>query len=132
MSPADEPLVPAMDPADLYREEIYTDRKVGTIRVMTPINADGSDDASRDVVYSGQTQLMTAMGALPLSFDIVATSLDEAVAKFAEGANEAVENTMQELQEMRREAASSIILPEAGGGGGGGLGAPAGGKIKLP
>jgi hypothetical protein len=26
-----------MDPTNLYREEIITDRKIGTIRVMTPV-----------------------------------------------------------------------------------------------
>ena len=42
---------------------------------------------------------------------------------------------MQELQEMRREAASSIIVPESGGGAMGGLpggGIPGGGKIQMP
>ncbi len=134
MSPANEQLVPAMDRAGLYREDTYTDRQVGTIRVMTPVNSDGSQDLERQVVYAGQTQLMTAMGALPLSFDIDADSLEEAVDKFAAAANVEVESTMRELQEMRREAASSIILPEAGGGAGlGAAGAgPAGGKIKMP
>lgn len=134
MSPANEQLVPAMEAAKLYREDTYTDRQVGTIRVMTPVNADGSQDLERAVVYAGQTQLMSAMGALPLSFDIEADSLEEAIENFAAAANVAVESTMRELQEMRREAASSIILPEAGGGAG--LGAPgaspAGGKIKMP
>jgi hypothetical protein len=47
-------------------------------------------------------------------------------------ANQAVEKTMQELQELRREAASSIVIPETGGGMGGlgGAGGP-GGKIQL-
>ena len=31
-----------MDAANLYREEIFTDRKVGTPRVMTPVKADSS------------------------------------------------------------------------------------------
>ena len=26
-----------MDPAALYREEIYTDRRVGTLRVLLPV-----------------------------------------------------------------------------------------------
>ena len=33
---------PKMDPASLFREEVITDRKVGTIRVLTPIRSDGS------------------------------------------------------------------------------------------
>jgi hypothetical protein len=133
MSPADEQLVPEMDPTELYREDVYTDRRVGTIRVMTPVGTDGTTDGGRPVVYAGQTQLMTAMGALPLSFDIDADSLEEAIRGFSAAANKAVEETLRELQEMRREAASSIIVPEAGGGGAAMPGAvPGGGKIKLP
>src|SRR5579864_3948715 len=52
-----------MDPANLFREEIFTDRKIGTIRVMTPVKSDSSADASRKVIYVGETQLMTPVGA---------------------------------------------------------------------
>jgi hypothetical protein len=117
-----------MDPANLYREEIFTDRKVGTIRVMTPVKSDGSTDASRKVIYVGETQLMTPVGALPLAFEIEADSLGNAAAKFAEVAQVAVERAVRELQEMRRQASSSIVIPE---GIPPGLGGP-GGKIKLP
>jgi hypothetical protein len=117
-----------MDPANLYREEIFTDRKVGTIRVMTPTKSDGSTDASRKVIYVGETQLMTPVGALPLAFEIEADSLGNAAAKFAEVAQVAVERAVRELHEMRRQASSSIVIPE---GIPPGLGGP-GGKIKLP
>lgn len=130
MSPAEEALVPEMDAADLYREEIYTDHKVGTIRMMTPVTVDGDADPGRPVLYMGQTQVLTAMGALPINFDIEADSLAQAIGKFAASANEAVERTIRELQELRREAASSIILPESGGVGGPGM-PQAGGKIQL-
>jgi hypothetical protein len=124
-----------MDPANLYREEIFTDRKVGTIRVMTPVGKDSSADAARKVVYVGETQLMTPVGALPLAFEIEAASLGQAAEKFAEVAAVAVERAVRELQEMRRQASSSIVIPEGippGMGGIGGLGGPGGGKIKLP
>ena len=117
-----------MDPANLYREEIFTDRKVGTIRVMTPAKSDGSADAGRKVIYVGETQLMTPVGALPLAFEIEADSLGNAAAKFAEVAQVAVERAVRELQEMRRQSSSSIVIPE---GIPPGLGGP-GGKIKLP
>lgn len=119
-----------MDASNLYREEIVTDRKIGTIRVLHPVKADGSADHDRDDIYVGETQIMTPMGALPLAFQLECASLDEAVVKFADGAKAAVERAMTELQQMRREAASSIVIPEgmppglAGGG--------PGGKIKLP
>lgn len=130
MSPAEEALIPEMDATDLYREDTYTDHKVGTIRVMTPVTAEGDTDPGRPVLYTGQTQLLTPMGALPINFDIEAGSLAEAIQRFAAAANEAVEKTMKELQELRREAASSIIVPEGGGAGGAG-GIPGGGKIQL-
>ena len=117
-----------MDPSNLYREEVFTDRKVGTIRVMTPVKRDASTDAGRKVIYVGETQLMTPVGALPLAFEIEADSLGNAAAKFAEVAQVAVERAVRELQEMRRQASSSIVIPE---GIPPGLGGP-GGKIKLP
>lgn len=122
-----------MDDKDLYLEEIITDRRVGTIQRLTPVDSSGKADATRPVLYVGQTQLMSRMGALPLSFEIPATSLEVAVSKFAAAANQALEETMQKLEEMRREQASSLIVPDAGGfGGGGGLGGGGGGRIKMP
>lgn len=121
-----------MDPANLFREEIFTDRKIGTIRVMTPVKSDSSADASRKVIYVGETQLMTPVGALPLAFEIEADSLGQASEKFAEVAAGAVERAVRELQEMRRQQSSSIVIPEGIPPGlAGGMGVP-GGKIKLP
>lgn len=127
-----------MDPASLYREEVFTDRKFGTIRVLTPVTALGAPDSTRTVSYTGEAQLLTPAGVLPLAFDIEARSLTEAIEKFAEGAREAVERTLREIQELRREAASSIVvpgrMPPGGLGGPGGLGPgglPGGGKIRL-
>ena len=31
-----------LDPASLYQEEIFTDRRTGTLRRLTPITADGA------------------------------------------------------------------------------------------
>ena len=119
-----------MDSATLYREEVFTDRKMGTVRVMTPVTDDGATDIERPVIYTGQTQIMTPMGTLPIAFEIDANSLSEAIAKFGEGAKQAIEQTMEEIKELRRQAASQIVIPEAGGGGFGG-GVPGGGKIQL-
>jgi hypothetical protein len=101
-----------MDPGSLYREEVVTDRRIGTIRVLTPIKADGLTDGSRRVLYVGEAQMLTPAGALPIGFEIDARSLTEAVDKFAAAAQQAVEHTVRELQELRREAASSIIVPD--------------------
>jgi hypothetical protein len=121
-----------MDVNDLYREEIYSDRKVGTIRVMTPVKPDGSTDPARAAVYVGQAQIMTPAGVLPLSFEIPASNLAAACAGFAEGARIAFDETMQELQEMRRQQASSIVIPDAGAAAALGQGAPPRGKIQFP
>lgn len=121
---------PKMDPATLYREEIITDRKVGTIRMLTPVNKDGSTDVSRAVIYIGEAQLLTSVGTLPINFELEAQSLEEAVSGFAGAAKEAVERTMKDLQELRRQAASSIVVPQGGMGGLGGM--PGGGKIQIP
>ena len=128
---------PSLDSAALYREEIYTDRKVGTIRVLTPVHANGTPDLARKVLYAGEAQLLATAGAVPLSFEIDAQSLEEAVSKYADAAREAFERALEELQELRRQASSSIIVPDRGMGGlgpGGSPGAggfPGGGRIKL-
>jgi hypothetical protein len=131
------PQDPVMDAGSLYREEIFTDRKVGTIRQLTPVRSDGSPDLGRPAVFVGEAQLLTTVGALPLSFEIAATSLETAVTGYAAAAKEAVERAVQELQELRRQASSSIIVPDRGlpgmpPGGLGGGGFRGGGKLTLP
>ena len=128
-----------MEETDLYQEELFTDRRVGTIQRLTPVDRTGQRDATRPVLYIGQTQLMSRMGALPHSFEIPGENLEQAVQNFAAAANGALAETMQKLEEMRREQASSLIVPDAAGGfggggglGGGGLGGgQGGGRIRL-
>jgi hypothetical protein len=121
-----------MDLATLYREEIYTDRRVGTIRALVPVTGSGATDGSRPIVYTGEAQIMTQMGPLPISFEIEATTLAEAVEGYGGAAKVAVERTVRELQDLRRQAASSIVLPGQAGAGfpPGGLGG--GGKLQMP
>lgn len=123
MSSAPPSQQPSMDITQIYREDTFTDRKVGTIRRLTPVTADGSTDVSRPVLFVGQAQVMTPMGALPLNFDLESTTLDGAIAQFGAAAAEAVQQTMREMQEMRREQASSLVIPDSAGAGlpGGGL-----------
>ena len=123
---------PKMDANELYREDTYSDRKVGTIRVMTPVKSDGSPDPSRQALYVGQAQIMTPAGVLPLTFELDAKNLSEACASFSDGAKVAFEETMKELQEMRRQQASSIVIPDAGAAATLGQGGPPRGKIQFP
>jgi hypothetical protein len=123
----------AMDADALYREEIVTDRKIGTIRMLVPIGADGTADAGRKTLYTGEAQIMTNMGALPVSFDIEADNLADAVARYGDAARIGIERTMKELQELRRQQSSGLIVPPAGAAAaltGGGMGG--GGKIQIP
>ena len=132
-APNDVPEV-QLDSDNLYREELFTDRRAGTIRRLTPVTRDGSPDPSRTVQFSGQTQLLTPAGILPLSFELPGATLTEALANFSEGVRMAIEQAIDEAREMRREAASRIVVPEVGAGAlGGAPGAgPGGGKIKFP
>jgi hypothetical protein len=127
----ERPMDAQMSADSLYREDVFTDQRVGTIRRMTPVKSDGSDDASRAVIFVGQATVMTPMGSLPLSFELPAKSLVEAVALFGPAAQQAIEEAARELQELRRQAASSIVIPDAGAAAGlKGMGGKGG--IQLP
>ena len=119
-----------VDPKALYLEEVFTDRRIGTIRRLTPVTKDGTRDTARAVLYAGETQVLTPAGALPIGFEIAAGSLEEAAEKFGSLAKEAIERTVKELQELRRQQASSIVIPQGGLPPGGGMGP--GGKIQMP
>src|SRR5476649_1248959 len=129
-SPTDLPEV-QLDPTSLYREEIFTDRRAGTIRRLTPVDAKGENDGTRFVLYSGQTQLLTPTGVLPLGFEIEADSLEDAVGKFPAAVKEALDQAIEEAREYRREASSRIVVPDVAGGLPGAGPLPGGGKIKL-
>ncbi|MET0291531.1 MAG: hypothetical protein ABW136_04140 [Steroidobacteraceae bacterium] len=113
------------DAASLYREEVFTDRTAGTIRRLVPVTVSGEADASRPTLYSGQTQLLTPGGVLPLGFEMEAASLEDAIAQFPAAVREALEQAIEEAREMRREQSSRIVVPDVGGG------LPGGGRIKL-
>jgi hypothetical protein len=124
-----------MDAASLYREEIYTDRAAGTLRALVPVKQDGSADAARPTLFIGEAQILTNMGPLPISFEVDAKNLAEAVENYGEAAKVGVERAVRELQELRRQASSSIVLPGTGAAAGLPGGMPPGGlggKIKLP
>jgi hypothetical protein len=122
-----------MDADNLCREDVFTDNRVGTVRRLTPVTANGEVDPDRPVQYIGSTQIMTPAGALPLSFELPNESLEAAVAGFGDAAREAVDKTMEELRELQRQAASQIVVPKGGmdPGSMGGGGVPGGG-IQLP
>lgn len=117
-----------VDTANLYREDVFTDLKVASLRRLVPVNPDGSVDETRPVKYVGETQLMSQMGLLPVSCAIEATDLADAIAQFPEAIQEAVEQMVEQARELQRQEASRIVVP---GRGPGGMGGPGGGKIQL-
>ena len=118
-----------VDKNNLYREEIVTDLKVASIRMLTPIKLDGSPDESREPIFTGQTTLMSAAGPLPVQCPLEATTLEEATAQFPDAVKQAVERLVDEAREMQRREASRIVVPGEvpipggvkGPGGGGGI-----------
>ena len=114
-----------MDSTNLYIEEGFTDRRVGNLQRLSPVTTDGQPDSSRPVLFIGQTQVLTPAGALPLNFEVEAANLEEAIAKFGDHAQTALADTMERLEEMRREQATSLIMPGSGG-------APGAGGIQVP
>ena len=106
-----------LDAADLYREETFTDRRIGTLRRLTPVTKTGEDDPSRAVMFIGQAQLWTQMGPLPINFELETPTLEAALEAFPDAARTALEQTMEEAKEMRRQQASQIVVPGASPGG---------------
>ena len=112
MAAREDTLELTMYPAGLYREDVFTDRKAGVIRVLTPVTTEGAFDGSRKILYVGEAQVLTPAGVLPLAFEIAAATLGEAVAKFSDHAKAAVQQALEDLQELRRQAASSLVVAD--------------------
>ncbi|TAK43622.1 MAG: hypothetical protein EPN19_01265 [Betaproteobacteria bacterium] len=123
---------PVMDATDLWLEEVYTDRKIGTLRKLTPVKGDGARDPAREIQWVGETQVMSQIGTLPITFALEAKTLAEAATQFGPEAKKAIERTVRELQDLRRQAASSIVIPQGGMPPIGPGGVPGGGKIQMP
>jgi len=110
---SDQPTVGEIqvDKNNLYREETYSDLKVASIRRLTPVREDGSDDPERDTIFIGETTLMSQRGPLPVQAPIEAATLAEAFEKFPEAVNAAVENLIEQAKEIQRQEASRIVVP---------------------
>ena len=102
-----------VDTGNLFREDTFTDLRIGTIRRLTPVQPDGSPDASRPVLFIGQTQLMSQMGPLPVQARLEAASLTEAIEKFPAAIKDAVDQLMAEARELQRQEMSRIVVPGA-------------------
>jgi hypothetical protein len=92
-----------MDGNNLYREESFTDMKVGAVRRLSPVTSDGAPDDSRAPIYYGHSQLMSPQGPLPVSCSIAAGSLPEAVAKFPDAMRQEIQRIMEEVQKAQQD-----------------------------
>jgi len=117
---SDQPTVGEIqvDTTNLYREETYSDLKVASIRRLTPVHEDGSEDTERETLFIGETTLMSQRGPLPVQAPIKAQTLTEAFEKFPEAVNAAVDQLIEQAREMQRQEASRIVVPGQPGGGG--------------
>lgn len=104
-----------IDGQNLYREELFTDLRVGSIRRLLPVREDGSADESREVLFMGQTHVLSEAGPLPVQCRIEARTLAEAIEKFPDAIQHAVERMIEEAREFQRREASRIIVPNAAG-----------------
>ena len=100
-----------VDEKNLYREEVFTDLKISTIRQLTPVFPDGQKDDKRKILFFGQTQMMTPAGSLPVHFEIDAKSLKQAMEMFPEAVQKAVQELVENAREAQRQAESRIITP---------------------
>ncbi|MFL2859474.1 MAG: hypothetical protein ACJ0BW_01900 [Pontiellaceae bacterium] len=97
---------------NLWKEENYTDLEVGTIKKLVPIKFDGSEDKDRKPTFTASTNIMTPNGALPLTGEIKAENLKEAIDNFSESINEALKKLQDEMMKMQQEQANKIVTPD--------------------
>jgi hypothetical protein len=100
-----------VDRQNLYREEVFTDLKVATIRRLTPVKPDGDLDKTRKVVYVGQTNLMTPNGPVPVQGIISAKDLQQAIKRFPDAMNEAMAKLVEQVEKLKQKEDSRIIVP---------------------
>ena len=102
----------AIDGNNLWKEENFTDLQVGSIRKLTPIKSDGTEDEMRKATFSATTNIMTPGGAPPISGEIEADNLAEAVEKFPDAINAAVKKLQEDMIQMQQEQANKIVTPD--------------------
>jgi hypothetical protein len=77
--------------------------KVGMIKRMTPVKADGSVDKTRKPIFVAQTTLMTPGGPLPIQAAIQAKELQQAIKKFPEAMREAMDQLAEEAKKYQEQ-----------------------------
>jgi len=101
----------SIDASRLYREEVFTDLEVATLRKLVPVKADGTDDPDRKSIWSGETQVMTSVGTIPVSARMEVETLAEAIAGFPGAIEQAIQELMDQAREVQRREDSGLIIP---------------------
>ena len=102
-----------LDESNLYKEEVFTDLRVGSLKQLTPVTKTGERDLGRPMVFVGETQLMSQVGPLPVQTRIEAENLAAAMEKFPAAIQTAVEAMIDEVKELQRKEMSRIVVPGA-------------------
>ena len=102
-----------IDRGNLFKEETFTDLKVGMIKWMTPVKSDGTVDKTRKSVFVGQTSLMTPGGPLPLQAVIQAKDLQQAIKKFPEAMKVAMDRLAAEAKKYQEQEQSRVEKQES-------------------
>ena len=103
-----------IDRSNLYREESFSDLKTGTIKRLTPVKADGTADKTRKTLFIGHTSILTPNGHLPIQNNIPAKELPQAIKKFPELMQQAMQRLIEELKQYQENEKSRIQKPHSG------------------
>jgi hypothetical protein len=98
-----------IDPNNLWDTTVVSDRTAGEILIHTPIQASGDVDAVRQQQYQGRCALNGPQGQLTLTFDLKATTLQEACAAYPAALKAALDD--MEAQAMRQRIAGAARVP---------------------
>ena len=101
----------SLDRTNLYREENFTDLRIASIRRLTPVKPDGTPDKARKTLFIGHTNLITPNGPLPIQNAIQAKELQQAIKKFPEAMQEAMDRLVEEARKHKQKEESRIIVP---------------------
>ena len=102
-----------IDRSNLYLEESFTDLKAGTVKRLKPVRPDGSQDKTRKTVFVGHTSILTPNGPLPIQNVIAAKELQQAIKKFPEAMQAAMEQLMEEVKKYQEQEQSQIQKPDS-------------------
>ena len=103
----------SIDRSNLYLEESFTDLKAGTVKRLTPVRPDGSQDKTLKTVFVGHTSILTPNGPLPIQNVIAAKELQQAIKKFPEAMQAAMDRLMEEVKKYQEQEKSQIQKPDS-------------------